>query len=336
MNTESLAPARWLQLWSRYRHLVAVFSFAAGLASFLLVQRQERVAQALVFLLPLSWLIALLETRLLQDRLPLRWQQPSQALLRYLTQALHQESFFFTLPFFLATTNWASPQTLFLLLLGTLALISMIDPLYFGEVLLRRPLLWLFHASAGFVTVLTAAPMLWQIDTASSLRLAIATAGLLSLPMFHALLRGRPPWRLALTPLCSLLLCAALWLLRPTIPPSTLSVHDAQLSWQVDEQQREPNEPVTQISAAELAERGLYAWTPIHAPRGLHETIAHQWWHEGQLVDVIPIQISGGREQGYRAWTHKTAFGEDPRGDWQLRVVTQSDQLIGQLRFRVQ
>ena len=43
----------------------------------------------------------------------------------------------------------------------------------------------------------------------------------------------------------------------------------------------------------------------------------------------------GGRAEGYRAWSHKRGFPADPRGDWQVQVVTDGGQLIGQLRFRV-
>src|SRR3546814_12807901 len=105
-----------------------------------------------------------------------RWLRHSPGLVRYVLQGLHQESFFFTLPFFLATTTWASAQPVFLVALAGFALVSMIDPLYFDRVVIHRGLLWRFHAAAGFATVLAAAPMLWQLTTATSLWLAIAQA----------------------------------------------------------------------------------------------------------------------------------------------------------------
>ncbi|MBU2225499.1 MAG: DUF2914 domain-containing protein, partial [Gammaproteobacteria bacterium] len=45
--------------------------------------------------------------------------------------------------------------------------------------------------------------------------------------------------------------------------------------------------------------------------------------------------IQGGRKEGYRAWTRKQNFPQNPVGDWQVRVVTDSGQLIGSTRFRV-
>ncbi|MGH8443763.1 MAG: DUF5924 family protein [Solimonas sp.] len=335
MIQPSAARERLFALWARYKHLVAVASFLAGVLSLILVQRQERVAQALVILLPLSWLAALLEPHVLRLAERRQWLRHSPLLVRYLLQALHQESFFFTLPFFLATTTWTSTQPLFVAVLGGFALVSMIDPLYFGRVIVRRALLWSFHAAAAFATVLAAAPMLWQITTATSLWLAIGAGALLSVPAFAAMASG-PRWlRWPGAVLAALLLAAALSALRFAIPPATLRVYDAHATATIDTAQRAAGPAVKEIDAASLAAAGLYAWTPIHAPRGLREQIVHQWWHDGRLIDRIPIDIRGSREAGYRTWTHKSAFPADPRGRWEVRVVTQSDQLIGVVRFTV-
>lgn len=332
LSLGSPASLVWL---ARYRHLIALASFAAGLASFLLVQRQESFAQALVVVLPLGWLAALVEPLLLPHLESRGWLRHSPLLIRYAQQALHQESFFFTLPFFLATTTWASAQPLFLVLLGTLALASIIDPIYMERIAARPARLWTLHAIAAFITVLTAAPMLWRITTATSLALAIAAAALLSVPALAHALKGRRLWRWPLALAIASALAFLLYALRPLIPPATLRVYKASATTSINIDARAPGAPLKEIDAAALQRDGVYAWTPIHAPRGLAERIEHQWWHEGRLIDRIPIEIHGGREQGYRAWTHKTAFPPDPRGDWQIRVVTQSDQLIGIVRLRV-
>jgi hypothetical protein len=335
MSEARSAGSRLLQLWGRYRHLVALGSFLFGAASLLLIQRQEKVAQTLVFMLPLSWLIAVLEPQWLKLAERGRWLRHSPVLVRYLLQGLHQESFFFTLPFFLATTNWTSAQPIFIVALGLFALVSMIDPLYFGHVVVRRGLLWSFHAAAGFTTTLTAAPMLWHISTATSLWLAIGAGSVLAIPAFAAALPGNRWLRWPGSLLAAVLLAGALSLLRFAIPPATLRVHGATATVTIDATARKPGRRVHVIHAAELAAHGLYAWTPIHAPRGLTEQVVHQWWHEGQLVDSIPIEVRGSSEDGYRTWTHKSSFPPRPQGDWQIRVVTQSDQLIGIIRFKV-
>ncbi|MGC3875155.1 DUF2914 domain-containing protein [Halomonas sp. GXIMD04776] len=61
----------------------------------------------------------------------------------------------------------------------------------------------------------------------------------------------------------------------------------------------------------------------------------HEWRHEGELIDRIPLVIHGGRGKGYRAWTHKQHFPENTQGDWRIDVMTNTGQRIGVLRFNV-
>jgi hypothetical protein len=326
--------ARLQTLWARWRHLVALIGFAAGLASFVLIERQERVARALVILLPLTWLLPLLEPWL--RRLAGRHHRlrASPVLLGYAAQAVHQESLFFTLPFFFATTAWLSPQALFTAVMGALAVASILDPLYYGHVVPRRALLWAFHAVAAFVTVLTAAPMLWQLTTTQSLSLALTCLGAVSVPAWHALLPARP-----LRGIAALLLGAGLawagWQARAAIPPATLWVAEMRITASVDTAGRVPGPALDALDAASLHSRGLYAWSSIRVPRGLRERVEHHWIHEGRRVDTIALDVSGGREAGYRAWSHKQTFPADPRGRWEVRAVTASGQLLGHVRFDV-
>ncbi|MNT98741.1 hypothetical protein D3C72_2413920 [compost metagenome] len=59
------------------------------------------------------------------------------------------------------------------------------------------------------------------------------------------------------------------------------------------------------------------------------------WRFNGREVDRIALNIHGGREAGYRAWTHKQNFPGNPAGRWQVQVLTEAGQMIGTLRFRV-
>ncbi len=53
-------------------------------------------------------------------------------------QMVHQETLFFTLPFLLATTVWTSGQALFTLAMVALAILSILDPLYYRLAERRR------------------------------------------------------------------------------------------------------------------------------------------------------------------------------------------------------
>ena len=326
----------WQTWWARWRHAIALLSFGLGVASFLLFERQERVAQTLVILLPLSWLLIGIEPWLIK-----RAEGGGKVLgfspliLAWLTQGLHQESFFFTLPFFLASTTWLSAQTVFIALLMLAALGSMIDPFYFRQVLQKRWLLWGFHAAAGFITVLAAAPMLWQLTTGQSLMLAAGCLAVLSIPAWASALQRLGPARWLAAIALGLLLGAAILQFRIAIPPATLRVSQARVTTEVDVSTKTPGVALKTLDSARVHGEGLYAWTAIRAPRGLAERVEHHWIPEGEIVDRIPLEIHGGREEGYRAWTHKQAFPADARGDWQVRVVTEGGQLIGLTRFQV-
>src|SRR5690606_32077932 len=130
-------------------------------------------------------------------------------------------------------------------------------------------------------------------------------------------------------------LAAAGWMARLWVPPATLRMTEVALTVEMDPRHRSPSERIEQISVDDLRRDGLFAYTAISAPLGLHERVHHIWIHEGREVDRIALDIAGGREQGYRAWTHKRNFPPDPVGRWLVKVVTDTGQMIGILKFRV-
>ncbi|MGH8505857.1 MAG: DUF5924 family protein [Stenotrophobium sp.] len=326
--------ARLIRLLQRHHNLLALGSFLFGLASFLLVQRREHAAQILVIALPLTWLLMLAENSLgewFRVRLGIRLPP---VLLRYAVQCAHQETFFFTLPFFFYTTTWRSGQAVFTGLLALAALVTVIDPLYYRQVAARRSLDLALHALSVFVATLTATPMLWHLTTTQSLQIAAIAVALLSTPTLARIIGVQRPGQWLLLVSLTLALGLTAWLARPWIPPATLWMTNGVVTHEVDADARMPQDTLSEITAEE-ASRGLCGWTAIRAPRGLDEGIHHLWSQNGTVLDDIPLKISGGREQGYRAWSCKQNMPADPRGRWQVRVITDGGQLIGVLRFTV-
>lgn len=325
------APTRLQQLLDRlapYRHWMAPISFGSGLASFLLIQRSERLAMALALLLLLSWGIMLLESTLT------RWKLP-RGLLRFLVQAVHQETFFFSLPFFFVTTSWNTPQIFFTGTLALAGLATIWDPVYYGVIAARRALFLIFHALSVFVTMLVALPILLHLTTAQSLGLASISIALFSLPGLAQVLDRQRPMQLAALLLGAIALGMLMWQIRFWVPPATLWVRQAVITDHVDVASKSPGSPLALVTPAQLHAEGLYAYTAIYAPRQLHERVYHRWVLNGEEVNRIPLEISGGREEGYRAWSHKKGFPADPRGGWRVDVVTEGGQLIGSLSFVV-
>ena len=246
---------------------------------------------------------------------------------------IHQESLFFVLPFFFITTTWNSSQLLFTGLLTIAALISITDPLYYKWLAPRRWAFLALHTLTLFAALLTALPVILHLTTDQSFKLALGIAMLLSFPSLASIFPIRTV-RNAVAILCITVgIGAAGWVLRSWVPPATLWMTEVAISTQVED--RTPGASLKQVSAAQIRGNGLYAYTAINAPRGLDERIYHVWQFNGKEVDRIALDIHGGRKEGYRAWTHKQNFPDNPTGKWQVRVLTENGQMIGVLRFEV-
>jgi len=320
----------------RYRRMVPFVSFAMGAASFFLVERQAQLAQWVTALMLLGWVALLFEGLLC--RLLARWfgERMPQLAVRFAAQGLHQETLFFVLPFFLATTTWLSGQAVFTGLLIVAAAASTVDPIYLHGIAERRWLFLGFHGFTLFAALLTAGPILLSLTTGQSVAIASIAIGVCALPSFNDALQARHWWRWFLLAALSVAMGALAWYGRYWIPPATLRATDIVITTQMDVQAREPGSNHHQFERGALAADGLYAFSAIKAPRGLHQQILHVWYHDGDEVDRIALEIVGGdREAGFRAWSHKLSLGADPSGDWRVAVVTDDGQLIGAKRFSV-
>ena len=324
---------RILELMKRYPGVIALGGFVSGVGSFMLVDRQQSLATWITIIMLVSWLWLMLENTLTRLFTKVFKREIPQPLLRYATQMIHQESLFFVLPFFFITTTWNSSQLIFTGLLTIAALISIIDPLYYKWLAPRRWAFLALHTLTLFAALLTALPVIVHLTTDQSFKLALGIAMLLSFPSLASIFPIRTV-RNALAILCITLgIGAAGWVLRSWVPPATLWMTEVAISTQVED--RTPGASLKQVSAAQIRSNGLYAYTAINAPRGLDERIYHVWQFNGKEVDRIALDIHGGRKEGYRAWTHKQNFPDNPTGKWQVRVLTENGQMIGVLRFEV-
>jgi len=326
---------RVLEFIKRYPGLIAFFGFCSGIGSFILVDRQAKLATWIAVLLLVTWVWLMVENSAVRLIARLFKREIPQPLLRYATQMIHQESLFFVLPFFAITTTWNSGQLAFTGLLAVAGLISIIDPLYYKWLAPRRWLFLALHTLTLFAAMLTALPIILHLTTAESYKLALGTAMLLSIPSLASSFPATN-WKRGLgLVMLTLAIGAAGWLLRSWVPPATLWMTEVAVSTQFDNQNRTPGESIQEIGVNQLRSSGLYAYTSINAPRGLDERIYHVWRHNGDEVERIALDIHGGRKEGYRAWTHKQNFPPDVIGNWQVRVLTEDGQMIGVLRFKV-
>lgn len=85
-------------------------------------------------------------------------------------------------------------------------------------------------------------------------------------------------------------------------------------------------------------DQSITVFSSIFAPTKLKTTTYHTWYYKPdnsltwQLKDSIPVEITGGRDGGYRGFSRKHTLTE---GLWRVRVETKQGQVIGQTIFRI-
>jgi len=80
-----------------------------------------------------------------------------------------------------------------------------------------------------------------------------------------------------------------------------------------------------------------FCYTSIFAPAKIHVPVRHVWslWKPSvgwSVTDVIPFEISGGREGGYRGYTRKRTIQP---GEWRVEVQTYHNRTLGRIDFKV-
>lgn len=326
---------RWARWLMRRRHiLLPLASLIAGWGSYLLVERSAAMAQAIGIMVLASWIWILAEPLLGRLLRHISRGRLSPRLLPLVTQSLQQETLFFALPFVAAATVWSSAQPVFLGLVALAALVTTLDHIYLDRICPRPGRLLLFQAFCAFVAALVIVPLALHRDTGSALEMAggLMLVGLLpgALRWMHEL-RARTWLRGSAV---ALLLLAAGWGLRSHIPAVGLEVREMRATQSLDASLA-PGMALTRLDVTALRERGLTAFAAIHAPLGVRQAMVFEWRHDGELVERIATDISGGREAGYRTYTRKQNFPAQAQGRWRIDLRTTAGQLLARTEVEV-
>ena len=334
--TDTAGPPRlplvgWLGGWP-----VSIVSLALGLAALFVFRRGLPHVRWIIGYLLLLWLLVAVVFQV-RDTLAASERRAHRFVLtatEYAIQTLYHGVLLFLLPAYYAAATLTSVNAVFVAVLVALAVLATFDPWYRAIV---HPRPWLGH---GFLLIsmfgaLNVALPLVGVPPFTAL---LASAGVSVVALTPAVCRARE-WRwftgLAVTTVAGLAAAAAAGHWCAVIPPAPMFLARARLAWiagTVDSL-----EPVAgAVRVTELRERGLEAHTAIYAPAGLRQPVEHVWRREGRVVDVVRLlTVEGGRREGYRTFSRKTAFPPDAVGAWSVDVTTAAGQLIGRLRFSV-
>ena len=321
----------WLRRWG-----ISIASLVGGLLTLFVFRRGLPHVGWIVGYLLLLWLLVAVLVQV-RDTLQTSDKRAHQLVLtatEYTVQTLYHGVLLFLLPAYWAATTLASPNVLLLVLLAALALLATIDPWYRAIV---HPWPWfgyVFFVVSMFGALNLALPLVGVPPFA-----ALLVAAWLAVVGLTPAVRRARQWRwitaVVVTTIAGLAAAAVIGHWCVVVPPAPMFLARAELGWTVGT--LDSLEPVAgAIRATDLHERGLVAHTAIYAPAGLRQPVEHVWRHDGRIINVVGLTpVQGGRREGFRTFSRKTAFPSDSVGRWTVDVTTEAGQLIGRLRFRV-
>lgn len=73
----------------------------------------------------------------------------------------------------------------------------------------------------------------------------------------------------------------------------------------------------------------------VFAPQGLKEKLVHVWMHEGRVTDRIPLEVAGGRQEGFRTRSRKQHWPAAPGGRWRVELRTEDGRRLGASTFQI-
>jgi hypothetical protein len=317
---------------NRVPWLLPALSFAAGWLGFLLVQRGQGVARIIAVLALFGWIWLLIEPWV-RRRLERRRQRVGNFVVNFVSQSLQQELLFFSLPFLIGSTQRDVGQIAFTGLVAVAAIVTTIDPIYERVIATRAARRMSFHAFCSWIAALVVLPMVLLVPLERALPISLLAVGgwlLLTLPLS---LYSLPRWRTRVAWMIGMVGVPILfWELRAQVPAAGLAVTDARVTQTIDG--LTPGQPVRRVRREDLAQ-GVIAFAAIRAPTGLSQEVVFEWRHNGER-ERIPVEIQGGKADGFRAYSRKQVFPADSTGLWTVDVMTPQAQLLERLRFEVE
>lgn len=322
----------WLE---RYQYPIALLGLLSGVASYWLIDRQPALAAGIAIAALVGWGLLLLEALVLSSIPNTRWSKAGTGVFQITLQTIHQEALFFVVTFAVLSTNWQSGHVLFTGLIIALTAAASIDPIYHFTLARSRIALLSFHAITMFFCSFLALPIALQIPLDEALLYSLGFTVLVTWPLMYKVSLGNRLSRLLQSSAILLLVAGGIWAGRGLLPPMSTQLNSPAVSAGFDLEHKTPLNPKKDFLDQEIRETGLYAYTPIKAPLGLNQGVIHEWRLNGELIDSIPMEITGGRSSGYRAWSYKENFPDDPNGHWKITVRTPRGIVLGNVTIDV-
>jgi hypothetical protein len=326
------------RFWGRHRGLFwmlhSAWALASGTVVLLLARERYHLVPWVVLFLALTWASTLFFGRAAAA-------EPGQApgLVRevtsYITRVLYQETLFFLLPFYAYSTVLRSPNVLFLVLLGGLAVLSCLD-LLFDRWLRTRPLFALtFFAIVAFAALNLLLPLLAgvrpSVAAPAAALLAVGGAAIPALRTFGKARRARA--RLAGAAVALLVVVMGF---PQVIPPVPLRLERATFATGIDRRTLALRHPLAAHTTSAEAGGAIVALFEVFAPTNVPATVQLEWQRDGAVLRETRDVAIVAHANGFRVWDgwHPRS-GPVPAGRYRIVLETSGRRVFGVARITI-
>ncbi len=328
---------RTWRFWSKHRTLFwtlhSVWALATGVLIIWLAREQYGFVPWVVLFLGLTWLSTLYFGR--KDASALAGADttqppgPAAEATSYVTRVMYQETLFFLLPFYAYSMVIDAPNVIFMVLLGSLAILSCIDLVFDRWLRTSRVVSLLFFALVTFAAVNLLIPMLVPLDPARATMIAAGVAVTSALPL--ALQGVRPSRKEA----GYLALCTAIFLsivigYPRLIPPVPLRLQEVTFAADIDRDSLEVTMPLQDEVRSAVLGDGLYVRIHVFSPTIVPARVNLRWEFDGETIrDTRTIDITA-HSGGFRIWDvwRPESGGVEP-GRYHVILEMQARQVFG-------
>jgi len=294
-------------------------SLAIGIGSAIFSRRTPERAPLIVAIAAGGWLVVVVAAIVLRR---LQGTDRRGRALRFLavaaSQFVLQSLLAFPVPFFARALGWQHVP--FVVVYVVVVVIAFWDPLY-RRVAEYAPGVVALQGFAAFVSLLTVLPVL-GLDNARTFVVAGVVVAV-GAPLLLIMAGSSSPSRRGFSGIAGLACVVVVGLVlvgAPLVPAAPLALTRASLAGAVVDK-----EPVG-VAGAFVVDSVVFCHTAISAPLGLRDKLVHVWSVDGRVIQTVPLEVSGGRGQGFRTWSR---LGTAPRGRLRCQVETALGQVVG-------
>jgi hypothetical protein len=253
----------------------------------------------------------------------------------YVTRILYQETLFFLLPFYAYSTVLASPNVLFLVLFGGLAVFSCLD-LAFDRLLRTSAVFGLvFFATVAFAAINLLLPIVLGLDPEIATPLAAVVAVASAVPLTLRAAANRAGARVRLGAAAGAILVVAIGL-PSVVPPAPLRMTSATFASRIDRQTLELRDTLTSGGSSTPTDGALIVLVQVFAPAAVPTNVSLEWKRNGEAfrtsrgVDIV------AHDAGFRVWdSWRPESNEVPPGRYEVTLKAHGGRVFGVAQLRV-